>query len=203
MKAKIFALLSIALISLTACSTMSDTENTPTTDETTPASTVKEGEAQEAVIKTTMGDITVKLFTDEAPETVKNFIELSKAGKYDGTPFHRVIKDFMIQTGDFENKNGTGGYTYKGAGTVLPDELSPNLHHVKGTLSMANRGPNTGASQFFIVQNEEGTPWLDGMHAIFGEVTDGMAVVDAIGNVKTMGADQPTSEILIEGIEIK
>ena len=193
MKAKIFALLSIALISLTACSTMSDTENTPTTGETT----------QSAVIKTTMGDITVKLFTDEAPETVKNFIELSKAGKYDKTPFHRVIKDFMIQTGDFENKNGTGGYTYNGPGTVLPDELSPNLHHVKGTLSMANRGPNTGASQFFIVQNEEGTPWLDGMHAIFGEVTDGIDVVDAIANVETIGADQPKVEILIEGIEIK
>lgn len=199
MKTKLFALFTILLISLTACSTMSDTK------ETQPEETKKTAELSEnmAVIKTTMGDITVKLFADEAPETVKNFVELSKAGKYDGTPFHRVINDFMIQTGDFENKNGTGGHTYKGPGTVLPDELDPSLHHNKGTLSMANRGPNTGASQFFIVQKEDGTPWLDGMHAIFGEVTDGMDVVDAIAGVETKGADQPVEDILIESIAVK
>ena len=155
-----------------------------------------------AVIKTTMGDITVELYSDKAPETVANFVSLSESGKYDGVPFHRVIKDFMIQTGDFENQNGTGGYSYHGPNTTLIDEFAPGLTHEKGTLSMANTGrPNTGGSQFFIVQADEGTSWLDGKHAIFGKVTEGMDVVDAIANVETGVRDNPVEPVLIEEVK--
>lgn len=155
-----------------------------------------------AIMTTNHGEIKILLYTDLAPETTKNFIELSKAGKYDDVIFHRVIKDFMIQTGDFENMNGTGGYTYKGKNTTLEDEFGEGLEHIKGAVSMANAGPDTGASQFFIVQADEGTSWLDGKHAIFGYVFDGMDVVDEIGNVKTGAADKPAKDVLIEKIEI-
>ncbi|MDX9970528.1 MAG: peptidylprolyl isomerase [Candidatus Gracilibacteria bacterium] len=155
-----------------------------------------------ATLKTSMGDIKVLLYTNEAPETTKNFIELSKQGKYENVPFHRVIDDFMIQCGDFENKNGTGGYSYQGAGTVIPDEFSPVLKNIRGALSMANRGPNTGGSQFFIVQNKDGASWLDGKHAVFGFVFEGMEVVDKIAEAETDASDRPLSEILLKSVEI-
>lgn len=155
-----------------------------------------------AFLKTSMGEIKVLLYTQEAPETTKNFIELSKQGKYVNVPFHRVIDDFMIQTGDFENKNGTGGYSYKGEGTIIEDEFSPVLKNVRGALSMANRGPNTGASQFFIVQKQDGASWLDGKHAVFGFVYEGMDIVDKIAGVDTDASDRPKTEILIQSIEI-
>ncbi len=155
-----------------------------------------------AVIKTTLGDMTVELYGDAAPETVKNFVTLAKEGKYNNVPFHRVIPEFMVQTGDFENQNGTGGHSYKGVGTSIPDEFAPGLSHTKGTLSMANRGPNTGGSQFFIV-HAESTPWLDGMHAIFGKVTDGLDVVDKLATVETDLADRPLEPIEIISVEIK
>ena len=128
---------------------------------------------------TNFGTIKIKLFPKEVPETVKNFTELAKKGFYDGLTFHRVINDFMIQGGDPEG-TGRGGESYKGPGTVIPDEFSPNLKNIYGALSMANRGPNTGSSQFFIVQKEDGTPWLDGLHAVFGQVYEGMDIVDKI-----------------------
>lgn len=155
-----------------------------------------------AIIETTLGDITVELYGKQAPKTVENFITLAKEGKYNRTPFHRVIKDFMIQTGDFENQNGTGGYSYKGPGTVIPDEFAAELTHSKGALSMANRGPNTGGSQFFIV-HAESTPWLDGKHSIFGHVIEGLDIVDKLATVETDMGDEPLEPIQIISIEIK
>jgi cyclophilin family peptidyl-prolyl cis-trans isomerase len=155
-----------------------------------------------AVIKTTLGDMTVELYGDKAPETVTNFVTLAKEGKYNNVPFHRIIPEFMVQTGDFENQNGTGGHSYKGVGTSIPDEFAPGLSHTKGTLSMANRGPNTGGSQFFIV-HAEATPWLDGMHAIFGKVTKGLDVLDKLATVETDLADRPLEPIEIISVEVK
>lgn len=155
-----------------------------------------------ATLETNFGDIHMLLYTKEAPETAKNFIELSKAGKYDGTIFHRVIDCFMIQGGDFERRNGTGGYSYKGPGTVLQDEFGKGLKNVRGAVSMANSGPNTGGSQFFVVQADYGTPWLDGKHAVFGFVFDGMGAVDKIAKAKTKGGDVPKDEIVIQKVTI-
>jgi cyclophilin family peptidyl-prolyl cis-trans isomerase len=162
----------------------------------------KNGCDTSAVLTTNKGDIKICLYTEEAPETTKNFIELSKQGKYDGTIFHRVIKDFMIQGGDFENRNGTGGYSYLGKGTSLKDEFGKGLTHKYGAVSMANAGPNTGGSQFFIVQKKEGTDWLDGKHAIFGYVYEGMDIVDEIANVETNGVDKPLEDVIVEKVEI-
>ncbi len=172
----------------------------PVTQETMQLQPEKNGTI--AIFTTNHGEFTALLYTDLVPNTTENFIELAKDGKYDGIPFHRVIKDFMIQGGDFENKNGTGGYTFKGPGTAITDEFGEGLKHVKGTLSMANAGPNTGGSQFFIVQAEGGTPWLDGAHSIFGYVYEGMDVIDEIANVKTAGADVPVEEVILEKVEI-
>jgi len=161
-----------------------------------------------AVIETTMGTIEAEIFANQIPELSKNFIELAKQGKYDNVPFHRVIKDFMIQTGDFTNKNGTGGYSYKGPGMELPgeydDEVSSNL---RGTLSMANRGPNTNGSQFFI--NLVDNTFLDydqepltSQHPVFGKVIKGMEVVDSIAGVKTVN-DAPVEEVLMTKVTIR
>lgn len=157
---------------------------------------------QIAIMETDKGKIYIKLFPELVPETVKNFVELSKTGKYNGVRFHRVIKNFMIQTGDFEKKNGTGGYSYNGPGTVIPDEFHPALTHRVGAVSMANRGSNTGGSQFFIIQNKDGTSWLNRKHAVFGQVYDGMKVVDAIADVTTGANDAPVKPIKINKITI-
>lgn len=156
-----------------------------------------------AVIETSMGTITAELFADKVPNTVDNFVQLANDKKYDGVIFHRVIPGFMIQTGDFENNNGTGGYSAKGPGTLLDDEFNSDLNHNYGVLSMANRGPNTNGSQFFIVQAEEGTPWLDGMHSVFGNVIEGMDVVEEIAAAETTGPDKPVTDIVIESITIQ
>lgn len=132
------------------------------------------------IIETELGTIKIKLFKDHAPEIVKNFEEIAKSGKYNGVPFHRVERGFVIQGGDFESGDGYGGYSYKGPGTKLPDEIVPGFSHLKGTVSMANSGPNTNGSQFFIVTAENGTPGLDGDYSIFGQVYEGMSVVMAI-----------------------
>lgn len=155
-----------------------------------------------ATLTTNKGTIKVLLYGEDAPEITKNFTELAKAGKYDGVIFHRVIKDFMIQTGDFENSNGTGGYSYKGPGTMLNDEIVPGFKHVKGAVSMANRGANTNGSQFFIVQNDSGAEFLDGGYSIFGYAYEGLDVVDAIAEVQTGAADDPLEEIVLEKVEI-
>jgi peptidyl-prolyl cis-trans isomerase B (cyclophilin B) len=150
-----------------------------------------------AVIETDMGTIKFKLFTEQVPEMTKNFIELAKAGKFDNVPFHRVIKNFMIQTGDFTKKNGTGGYSYKGPGTELPDEFA-GLKHLYGTVSMANSGANTNGSQFYIVTRKNGTPDLDGGYTIFGQVYEGMDVAEKIADLfipSSGGAGTPSKII--------
>ena len=126
----------------------------------------------QATFQTSKGNIVLELAEDDAPNTVANFISLAEKGYYDGLKFHRVIADFMIQGGD---PTGTGS---GGPGYVIADEFSPRLKHDRGVISMANAGPNTGGSQFFITHAPQ--PHLDGKHAVFGRVTSGMEVVDAI-----------------------
>ncbi|HMS35370.1 MAG TPA: peptidylprolyl isomerase [Ignavibacteria bacterium] len=139
-------------------------------------------------METTMGTIKIKLFTKEAPITTTNFKNLVNEGFYNGIIFHRVIDGFMLQGGD-PTGTGTGG-----SKVTIQDEFAPGLKHSKkGMLSMANRGPNTGTSQFFITLAP--TPWLDGKHAIFGEVIGGMDVVEKIGKTKTGPNDKPVTDI--------
>ena len=180
-----------------------------------------------AIMHTTMGDIKIKLFKDKTPKTFENFTTHAKNGYYDGLIFHRVIKDFMIQGGD-PMGTGIGGESIWG--TKFEDEFTPELHNLRGALSMANAGPNTNGSQFFIVQANTvpsnmldqmedlpeafppecakayadmgGTPWLDYRHTVFGQVYEGMDVVDAIANVKTAPGDKPIVAVEIENIEI-
>ena len=148
-----------------------------------------------ATMKTSEGDIVLELFDEDAPKTVSNFKQLASQGFYDGLIFHRVIPDFMIQ-GGCPQGTGTGGPGY-----TFEDEI--NEHKiVKGALAMANAGPNTNGSQFFIVTTEE-APWLDGKHTVFGEVRDGIDVVDRIGTTKTDGRDRPVEPIGIETIELE
>lgn len=146
-------------------------------------------------IETNHGTITAEMFSDVAPKTAGNFIELAKKGYYDGIVFHRVIPGFMIQGGCPEG-TGTGGPGYD-----IPDEFAPGLAHTdSGTFSMANSGPNTGGSQFFITL--AATPWLDGKHAIFGKVTEGLDVVLAIGKLKTGAGDRPVDEVIMEKVTV-
>jgi cyclophilin family peptidyl-prolyl cis-trans isomerase len=147
-----------------------------------------------ATMNTTAGTIVFELFDDDAPMTVSNFRDLASKGFYDGIIFHRVIPDFMIQTGCPEGK-GTGGPGYE-----FEDEF--NEHKiVRGALAMANAGPNTNGSQFFIVTTEA-APWLDGKHTVFGQVTDGMDAVDAIESSPTGGQDRPVDPPKIESIAL-
>lgn len=181
-----------------------------------------------AVMHTTMGDIKILLFPEEAPKTVENFVTHANNGYYNGIIFHRVIKDFMIQGGD-PTGTGMGGESIWGKS--FKDEFSPLLHNYRGAICMANSGPNTNGSQFFIVQADTapanmleqmkdlpdlfppecadayaklgGTPWLDYRHSVFGQVVEGMDVVDAIANAKTGANDKPVEEISIIGIDIE
>jgi cyclophilin family peptidyl-prolyl cis-trans isomerase len=147
-----------------------------------------------ATLHTNHGAIAVELHDDDAPKTVANFLKLARDGFYDGVIFHRVIPDFMIQGGD---PTGTGS---GGPGYQFEDEL--NEHKVvRGALAMANAGPNTNGSQFFIVTTEA-TPWLDGKHTVFGRVTDGMDVVDAISALETDARDRPAQDVVIERIDL-
>jgi peptidyl-prolyl cis-trans isomerase B (cyclophilin B) len=174
---------------------------------------------------TNHGTITLKLFPEHAPKAVENFVTHSKNGYYNGLTFHRVIKDFMIQGGD-PNGNGTGGESIWGE--PFEDEFSKELFHLRGALSMANAGPNTNGSQFFIVQNASldpsfkgqmeqagfpkeiieayvengGTPWLDFRHTVFGQVIAGMDVVDKIANVSTGLHDKPVEDVIIEKMNV-
>lgn len=177
-----------------------------------------------ALVKTNRGDIEIQLFPEIAPKTVKNFVELSKKGYYDGVIFHRVIPDFMIQGGD-PTGTGMGGESIYGE--KFEDEFSPLAFNIRGALSMANAGPNTNGSQFFIVNNANvpgqmieqmkaanypaeiieayqkgGTPWLDFRHTVFGQVLSGMDVVDEIANVQRGPQDRPVYDVVIETIVI-
>ena len=182
-----------------------------------------------ATIQTTMGPIKVKFFPEETPKTFENFTTHAKNGYYDGIIFHRVIKDFMIQGGDPQG-TGMGGESIWGKPFV--DEFHPELHNIRGALCMANAGPNTNGSQFFIVQADScdpgfigqmeqlkdsgfsqqvidnykelgGTPWLDFHHTVFGQVYDGMDVVDAIANVDTDGSDRPLEDVKIVSVDVE
>jgi peptidylprolyl isomerase len=159
---------------------------------------IKDGANPKVLMKTTAGDIELELFEDAAPNTVANFIQLAEQKKYDGAKFHRIIKDFMIQGGDFQNGNGTGGPGYK-----FPDEFTNNPNkNVQYALSMANAGPNTNGSQFFIVTKKGGTPWLDGKHTVFGKVTKGFEVVDKLGTAATGPGDKPNPEMKITSVTV-
>ncbi|MQS53165.1 peptidylprolyl isomerase [Companilactobacillus mishanensis] len=175
-------------------------------------------------MKTNHGDIKIQLFDEQAPKTVKNFVELAKKDYYNGIIFHRVIPDFMIQGGD---PTGTGAGGESIYGETFEDEFSDELFNFNGALSMANAGPNTNGSQFFIVSNENvpkrmiksmasagypeeviaaykkgGTPWLDHKHSVFGQVIDGMDVVKAISKVKRDPGDRPVEDVVIESIVV-
>ena len=180
-----------------------------------------------AVIHTNMGDISVRLFADLVPNTVENFVTHAKNGYYNGIIFHRVINDFMIQGGD---PTGTGRGGESIWGRSFRDEFAVELHNIRGALSMANSGPNTNGSQFFIVQSKDidsrflsqmknipdsfpenvvnayaengGTPWLDFKHSVFGQVFEGMDVVDKIAGVKVDMLDKPFEDVVIENIDI-
>ena len=179
-----------------------------------------------ATIKTNQGEIVVQLFEKLAPKTVKNFIELASMGYYDGVTFHRVIPDFMIQGGDPTGTGRGGESTY---GHPFEDEFSDQLFNFNGALSMANAGPNTNGSQFFIVSNEHvpanmidqmkmvgypqavidyyqehgGTPWLDHRHTVFGQVIKGMDVVQAISKVQRDQMDKPKDDVVMEKVTIE
>ena len=180
---------------------------------------VQEGEIL-VRMNTTMGSIDIKLFPEQAPKTVENFVTHAKNGYYDGTIFHRVINGFMIQGGD-PLGSGFGGESIYGA--PFEDEFHEDLYNLRGALSMANAGPNTNGSQFFIVQAKDamgikpgtpdeiveayeehgGTPHLDGAHTVFGQVVEGMDVVDAIAAVPTMiFGDKPHEDVTIQSIEV-
>ncbi len=147
-----------------------------------------------ATLHTNLGAIEFELFDEDAPKTVENFRKLAADGFYDGVVFHRIIKDFMIQGGDPQG-TGTGGPGY-----TFEDEI--NAHKiVRGALAMANAGPNTNGSQFFIVTTGS-APWLDGKHTVFGQVTGGMEVVDALEALPTDGRDRPKDPAVIERVEI-
>lgn len=181
-----------------------------------------------ATMKTTLGDIKILLFPDAAPKAVENFVTHAKNGYYNGIIFHRVIPDFMIQGGD---PTGTGRGGESVWGRSFEDEFSVDYHNIRGALSMANAGPGTNGSQFFIVQAKEvdgglisqmeqlsdrgfpadcvedykqlgGTPWLDFKHTVFGQVVEGIETVDAIADVETGYADKPIEDVSIIGIEI-
>ncbi len=182
-----------------------------------------------ALMKTTLGEIKILLFPDAAPKAVENFTTHAENGYYNGIIFHRVIPDFMIQGGD---PTGTGRGGESIWGRSFEDEFSVDYHNIRGALSMANAGPSTNGSQFFIVQAKEvdsgllsqmeqlsdrgfpaecvedyknlgGTPWLDFKHTVFGQVVEGMDVVDSIATVKTGFADKPVEDVVILGIEIE
>lgn len=185
---------------------------------------VKEGDTR-VLLKTTMGDIEIKLFPEFAPKTVENFIGLAKKDYYKDIIFHRVIQGFMVQTGD-PTGTGRGGESFWGE--PFKDEITPELRHYYGALSMANSGPNTNGSQFFIVQMKEipeeqishlemnvkndiitnaykehgGAYWLDGSHTVFGQVVAGMNIIDEIASVATDSFDKPLEDISIKDIEV-
>lgn len=181
-----------------------------------------------AIMTTNAGTIKIKLFAELVPQTVQNFVKHAKDGYYEGIIFHRVIKDFMIQGGD---PTGTGRGGESIWGRPFPDEFHPSLHNINGALSMANAGPNTNGSQFFIVQTKSvdpalleqmeeigepsfpesaiadykavgGTPWLDFKHSVFGQVYEGMDVVDSIAERRVDMLDKPFDDVVIEKIEI-
>lgn len=243
---KLFALTLLSLVVLTACQSKQSQETTTSSSDFQAAlaarleelnqmdfpqlsSQIADNEAA-VQLTTNKGDITIKLFPELAPLAVENFLTHAKEGYYDGHIFHRVIKDFMIQGGD-PLGNGRGGTSiWHGktpaldAGNGFRNEPSDLLYNIRGALAMANAGPDTNGSQFFINQNQQdqtsklhpdyypkaileaykkgGNPSLDGGYTVFGQVTEGMEVVDAIANTETDDQDKPTSDVIIENINV-
>lgn len=156
-----------------------------------------------AIFETNLGTVEIELFTDKTPETTENFIKLAEKGFFDGTKFHRVIASFMIQGGDPLSKDDSQKYLWGtgGPGYEIKDEFVTDLSNVRGTISMANHGPNTGGSQFFI--NLVDNTFLDLKHAVFGRVTKGMNIVDQIGNVDTDSQDKPIDDVVVTKVTIK
>ena len=192
---------------------------------TFPQLNLESTKGPQAIFKTNLGDITVALFPEEAPKTVENFCTLAKKGYYDNGIFHRIISDFMIQGGD-PTGTGMGGKSIWDA--PFEDEFSNELFNFRGALSMANAGPNTNGSQFFIVQNKNlptqmveqmeaagypekvvemykkgGTPWLDHHHTVFGQVAKGWETIDKIASVETGLNDKPVGDVIVEKIVIE
>jgi len=172
------------------------------TDNNKPTINMNTDKTIGVILKTNQGDIKLELFADKAPKTVENFIKLSKSGFYDGVRFHRVIKDFMIQSGDPLSKDttkkdywGTGGPGYQ-----FEDEFGEGLSNTMGTIAMANSGPNTNGSQFFI--NVNNNSHLNGKHSVFGKVVEGMDIVTKIENTPTGANDVPVSDMIINSVEV-
>lgn len=191
-----------------------------------PQLDLTKAEGPQATIKTSLGEVRVQLFAKLAPKTVKNFVELAKKGYYNGVLFHRVIPDFMIQGGD---PTGTGRGGESIYGEAFEDEFSDQLFNFNGALSMANAGPNTNGSQFFIVsaslvpanmleqmkmvgypqeiidhyKETGGTPWLDHRHTVFGQVISGMEIVEKISKVDRDGMDKPKEDVVMNEITIE
>jgi len=162
-----------------------------------PEMSIDQSKSYTAVIKTSMGDLTVEFFSDTAPVTVNNFISLSNDGYYDNIIFHRVISGFMIQGGD---PSGTGHGEYgKFPGYTFEDELNNQQPYEKGILAMANAGPNTNGSQFFIMHVDYPLPY---QYTIFGKVTDGLDVIDTIASVQTAEGDKPVEDVVILGVTV-
>lgn len=192
----IFMVLLIPIMLAVGCVAGTDSTSAQAANSTQSVGGEKKMANRVAVFETNMGTFEIELFEDKAPITTKNFIDLVEKGFYDGLIFHRVIDNFMIQGGD-PIGNGTGGPGY-----TIPDEFHPDLKHdSEGILSMANAGPNTGGSQFFITLVP--TPWLDGHHAVFGKVIKGMDVVHKIGKVKCNYMDKPVSDVVIKKITLR
>ncbi|KKS40591.1 MAG: Peptidyl-prolyl cis-trans isomerase [Candidatus Kuenenbacteria bacterium GW2011_GWA2_42_15] len=170
-------------------------------DKTIDLNTVEVTGFSKAILKTNFGDITVQLYSDLATTTVISFLKLAKAGFYDGTKFHRIVKDFMIQAGDPNSRdNNWADDGAGGPGYTFNDEIN-DRKLVRGSLAMANAGVNTNGSQFFIV-TATSTPWLDGLHTNFGQVTKGLEIVGKIQLVKTNENDHPTEDAIIQKIEL-
>ncbi len=165
-----------------------------------------------AVISTNHGEMKLRLFPEIVGEAAENFIELARQGKYNGAPFHRIIKDFMIQGGDFVNGNGTGGHAAKGEDSTIGDVYDLRLRHIRGAASWAkSSAPNSIGSQFFIVHAKDGTHFLDHPidghshegYTVFGQLYEGFETLDSIATVKTDGRDRPKEEVVIESIVVE
>lgn len=201
MTKKLHLILIAGAIFLSACLPSGGNNNINNSNQ--KMNTIPLTQTKKATFVTSMGNFTVELFNQDSPKTVENFAKLAQSGFYDNTKFHRVIKDFMVQAGDPLSKDdsqtnlwGTGGPGY-----TFIDEIN-NRKLVRGSLAMANAGPNTNGSQFFIVTTEA-TPWLDGKHTNFGQVIAGMEVIDKIESVATDNRDRPLEAVIIQKIELQ
>lgn len=193
MKTLKLLLITFSVLALAACSN----PNTKTMSEFSQIAPPEKGE-QIVIMETNKGTIKIRLFPERAPKTVENFTGLIGKGYYDGITFHRVIPDFMIQGGD-PTATGAGGESFFGG--KFEDEFHPDLANIRGALSMANAGPNTNGSQFFIVQ-ASATPWLDGKHSVFGQVFEGLDVVDAITEVEKDDYNKPLEDVVMEKVSL-